>query len=94
VTALANHHHHQRLPTSADDIDVNVVDIDESIERDEKSTSVSGQESFNSDERYSPSTHTDRSYSKSPNVVPELEQQPKCVACVVRRKHFFLKMSH
>jgi len=27
VTALANHHHHQRLPTSADDIDVNVVDI-------------------------------------------------------------------
>lgn len=73
VTAIANHH--QRLPTS-DDIDVNVVDIDE------KSTSVSGQESFNSEEHYSPSTQTDRSYSKSPNVVPELEQQPKCVACV------------
>ena len=39
------------------------------------------QESFNSDQRYSPSTQTDVSYSKSPHV-PELDP-PKCVVCMV-----------
>ncbi len=53
VAAIANH---QRLPIPAapvvDDPDVNVVDLDDGIEREEKSTSgttsVSCQESFNS----------------------------------------------
>jgi hypothetical protein len=67
---------------------VNVVDLDDGIEREEKSTSgttsVSCQESFNSDQRYSPSAQTDILYSKSPNVVvPELDP-PKCVVCMVR----------
>jgi hypothetical protein len=49
VTAIANHHHHHRLPTpappppppktTAEDPDVNVVDMDDGIEREEKSTS-------------------------------------------------------
>ncbi len=90
VAAIANH---QRLPIPiapvVDDPDVNVVDLDDGIEREEKSTSgttsVSCQESFNSDQRYSPSTQTDILYSKSPNVVPELDP-PKCVVCMVR--HF------
>jgi hypothetical protein len=87
VTAIANHH---RLPpptVPVDDPDVNVVDIDDGNEREEKSTSgttsLSCQESFNSDHRYSPSTQTDILYSKSPNVVPELDP-PKCVVCMVR----------
>lgn len=86
VTAVANH---QRLPintTPADDPDVNVVDLDDGIEREDKSTSgttsISCQESFNSDQRYSPSTQTDSVYSKSPNAVVELDP-PKCVVCVV-----------
>jgi hypothetical protein len=84
VTAIANHH---RSIPPVDDPDVNVVDIDDGIEREEKSTSgttsLSCQESFNSDQRYSPSTQTDVLYSKSPNVVPELDP-PKCVVCMVR----------
>ncbi|CAF2836042.1 unnamed protein product [Rotaria sp. Silwood2] len=80
VAAIANHH---RL-SSPEDPDVNVVDIDDDIERDEKSTSgttsLSCQESFNSDHRYSPSTQTDILYTKSPNV-PELDP-PKCVVCM------------
>jgi hypothetical protein len=70
---------------------VNVVDIDDGIEREEKSTSgttsLSCQESFNSDQRYS-------DYSKSPNVLPELDP-PKFVVCMVReifqinQIHFF-----
>ncbi len=83
VAAIANH---QRLPIPTapiDDPDVNVVDLDDGIEREEKSTSVSCQESFNSDQRYSPSAQTDILYSKSPNVVSELDP-PKCVVCMVR----------
>ncbi|CAF4827082.1 unnamed protein product [Rotaria sp. Silwood1] len=80
VAAIANHH---RL-SSSEDPDINVVDIDDDIEREEKSTSgttsLSCQESFNSDQRYSPSTQTDISYTKSPNV-SELDP-PKCVVCM------------
>ena len=71
VTAIANHN---RLSPIIDDPDVNVVDIDDGIEREEKSTSGTSQESFNSDQRYSPSTQTDILYTKSPN----------CVVCMVR----------
>lgn len=82
VAAITNHH---RL-SSVEDPDVNVVDTDDDIEREEKSTSgttsLSCQESFNSDQRYSPSTQTDISYTKSPNV-PDLDP-PKCVVCMVR----------
>ncbi|CAF3814931.1 unnamed protein product [Rotaria magnacalcarata] len=82
VAAITNHH---RL-SSVEDPDVNVVDVDDDIEREEKSTSgttsLSCQESFNSDQRYSPSTQTDISYTKSPNV-PDLDP-PKCVVCMVR----------
>lgn len=89
VTAIANHHHHRlQSSTTIDDPDVNVVDIDDGIEREEKSTSVSCQESFNSDQRYSPSIQTDISYSKSPNVVSELDP-PKCVVCMVRIFAFY-----
>ncbi|CAF1082628.1 unnamed protein product [Rotaria sordida] len=78
VNAIANH----RL-LSSEDPDVNVVDIDDDdeIEREEKSTSgtttsLSCQESFNSDQQYSPSTQTDILYTKS-----ELDP-PKCVVCM------------
>lgn len=79
VTAIANHHRLPSSTTTIEDPDVNVVDIDDGIEREEKSTSVSCQESFNSDQRYSPSTQTDIIYSKSPELDP-----PKCVVCMVR----------
>lgn len=82
VTAIANHQHLPMNRMPVDDPDVNVVDLDDGIEREEKSssgtTSTSCQESFNSDQRYSPSTQTDSLYSKSPNVDP-----PKCVVCMV-----------
>ncbi|CAF0823373.1 unnamed protein product [Adineta steineri] len=86
VTAIANHHRlSSPLPPTIDDPDVNVVDIDDGIEREEKSTSgtttsLSCQESFNSDQRYSPSTQTDILYTKSPNT-SELDP-PKCVVCM------------
>jgi hypothetical protein len=87
VAAIANHRRlSSPLPPTIDDPDVNVVDIDDGIEREEKSTSgttsLSCQESFNSDQRYSPSAQTDISYTKSPNV-PELDP-PKYVVCMVR----------
>ncbi|UJR15002.1 hypothetical protein I4U23_001979 [Adineta vaga] len=83
VTAIANHHRlSSPLPPTMDDPDVNVVDIDDGIEKSTSgtTTSLSCQESFNSDQRYSPSAQTDTSYTKSPNV-PELDP-PKCVVCV------------
>jgi hypothetical protein len=75
VAAIANHHRFPPPPpsssTTVDDPDVNVVDLDDGIEREEKSC----QESFNSDQTYSPSL-----YTKSSNV-QELDP-PKCVVCM------------
>ena len=87
AAAVFDHHRLSSIsPTTAEDPDINVVDIDDETEREEKSTSgttsLSCQESLNSDQRYSPSTQTDILYSKSPNV-SELDP-PKCVICMVR----------
>ena len=90
VTAIANHHRLlSPLAPTIDDPDVNVVDIDDGIEKSTSgTTSLSCQESFNSDQRYSPSTHTDISYTKSPNA-PELDPS-KCVVCMVGTRQSFL----
>ncbi|CAF1052188.1 unnamed protein product [Adineta ricciae] len=84
VTAIANHHRLSSSPPppTIDDPDVNVVDLDDGIEKSTSgtTTSLSCQESFNSDQRYSPSAQTDISYTKSPTVA-EIDP-PKCVVCM------------
>ena len=85
VTAIANHHRLSSSPPppTIDDPDVNVVDLDDGIEKSTSgtTTSLSCQESFNSDQRYSPSAQTDISYTKSPTAA-EIDP-PKCVVCMV-----------